>query len=613
MNVLGLKMEGHDPGAALISTTGGKTRVMAIAEERLSRIKHASGAFPTLSIAYVLEGLGVKPSQIDLVAYDASVDNERFSTQAELEVWLRKSMGAGFESARLVSVGHHDAHAATAFFCSPYDEAAVLVYDGYGTILPSIFGVPSAETETIYRGQGNTLTVVHKTEHALLGGGFPFSVGIGRLYANLSQNYISFGPHNEGKMMGLAAYGDDSFLKKFPYERWVQQYQGSILCNNLVTWPTRSAGAFVKRSGSVSRLLVDINNGVRARGKRLYHRTLEKVSERVSRAAQYPSIFTPIRLERPVRDGKNEKLPDTYFSSVAYAAQKIFEQFAIDIGRYMKAVIASDTICIAGGCALNIDANRNFLDKVGYKNIFVQPASSDCGIALGCALWGLHVVLGEPRSWVMNSAALGRQYREAEILDAVKNRESEIEWQKVADAPKETAKLIADGAIIGWFQGGSEYGPRALGNRSILCDARNPSMKDTLNNRVKHRESWRPFAASVLLETTGEWFGLEHPSPFMLLTGTIPQDKRSKIPSIVHVDNTCRIQSLTEADNGPYWRLVKEFHTLTGTPLVLNTSFNLGGDPIVESPADALDTFLRTDMDYLVLENVIIRKRPQVA
>ncbi len=609
MNVLGLKVGGHDPGAALISNNGGTTRVCAIAEERLTRVKHAPHAFPTQSIVYVLENLGIPKEDIDLIVYDTTIDEVQFTNEVESTRWVKERVGAGFTKAQFVGVGHHDAHAATAFFCSPYEESAVLVYDGSGAIFPSPQGGMVTETETFYKGKGSTLTVIHKTAHVCTPAGFPYSVGIGRLYSNLSQNYISFGPHNEGKMMGLAAYGDDSFLKAFPYERWVKRYNGELLCNNQVSYPMRGATAFIKRSGSPTRLLLDVYNGVLSRGRRLFFKATTVVTGRLGAEAVYPKIFEPIRFARPNRDAGAEKLPDAYFSSVAFAAQKIFEQYAIELGTYLKNVTESDTLCVAGGCALNIDANRNFLTKVGFKNLFVQPASSDCGIPLGCALWGMHAVLGQPRAWVMQSASLGKPYSKTEVEKAIAARKDEVEYQYVDDAPKEAARLIADGNIIGWFQGGAEYGPRALGNRSIVCDARGKDMKDVLNNRVKHRESWRPFAASILLEKMSEWFDFSTESPYMLLTGSVLPHKRKDVPSIVHVDGTCRLQSLTETQNGPYWALVKEFEACTGVPLVLNTSFNLGGDPIVETPEDALDTFLRTDMDYLVMEHAVIRKR----
>ncbi len=611
MKVLGLKAGGHDPGAAIFWIDEKATKVVAIAEERLTRVKHAPHAFPHRAIEYVLAETKLSPKDVDLVAYDTDIDTSvaPSNLKEEFEKWIKKNLGREFAPVRFVAVDHHDAHASTAFFCSPYEDAAVLVYDGNGVTVPDPLGVSSTETETFYRGKENTLTVIHRTSHAVGREGFPYSAGIGRLYANLSANYISFGPHNEGKMMGLAAYGDDSFLKDFPYERWVAWYNGELISNYRVSWPIRSAMAFARRSGSLKTLIRDIKNGVIARGRKFLYRGIAKLSRRLNKDTIYPDIFQPIRLKHPVRDAKNERLPDNYYSSVAYAAQKIFERFSMEIGAYLRTITGSDTLCVAGGCALNIDANRNFLTKVGFKNLFVQPASSDCGLALGCALWGMHSVLRMPRRWVMHSASLGKSYSRDDVERSFRERSDEIEWRESKDVSKETARLISEGNIIGWFQGGSEYGPRALGNRSILCDARRPDMKDILNARVKHREMWRPFAASILREKMSSWFDLDVDSPFMLLTGSVLKSKRSEVPSIVHVDGTCRLQSLTEEHNGLYWRLVKEFDVLTGTPLVLNTSFNLGGDPIVETPADAIDTFLKTDMDYLVIENFIAKKR----
>ena len=213
----------------------------------------------------------------------------------------------------------------------------------------------------------------------------------------------------------------------------------------------------------------------------------------------------------------------------------------------------------------------------------------------------------------MKSASLGKTYTHKDIDSALKERKDELEWHVSKDIVKETAKLISESNIVGWFQGGSEYGPRALGNRSILADARHPDMRDILNKRVKHREMWRPFATSMLAERLEDWFDLKPSSTtgFMLLCGTVHEDKRKLVPSIVHVDNTCRMQTLTKEDNGIYYDLVKEFESQTGVPLVLNTSFNLGGDPIVETPHDAIATFLKTDMDYLVVGDRVIWKKKQ--
>ncbi len=591
-NVLGLKIEGHDPGAALIA----HKKVVAIAEERLNRKKHSQGIFPALSIDYCLKTLGVQDVDIDLIV----VDHTSRRSASEIEGLFRAAMKGRFQNVPFEVISHHDAHAASAFLCSPFEDAAILVYDGRGSMVSSQAGSTFVETESLMRGTGTTITTIDKWNHPRRKErGIPREIGIGMFYDIFSTDYVSLGKHNHGKMMGLASYGSDVLLKKFPLERWVAEKNGEIVVNGEIRF-ARHENAF-KRTGPVAALLElrEVLIGV-----------LRSTMFYLMRQKTQPT-FEPIVLDMPSRDPAQVKLPDAHYSAAAYAAQKIFEHFAILTGRKLRRVTQSENLCVSGGCALNIDANRNFITEVGFKNLFVQPASSDCGIALGCALWGMHMILKQERFWEMKSASLGRRYSASEIDADIKKFEGKIRHRVSQHVTKEAAKLIADGNIIGWFQGGSEYGPRALGNRSILCDARNKDMRDILNKRVKHREMWRPFAASILLDKLPEWFDLETTSPataFMLLAADVREEKRPLVPSIVHVDNTCRMQSLTPEANGPYFDLVKEFETLTGVPLVLNTSFNLGGDPIVETPYDAIETFLRTDMDYLIIEDRVIQK-----
>lgn len=604
MKVLGLKVAGHDTGAALIADG----KIVAIAEERLTRVKHSDGSFPSRSIDYCLDAVKIRAEDVDLIAVDPTIVDK--ATWESSEDVIRREVSARFPKARIVKVNHHDAHAAAAFFCSPFDEAAILVYDGSGELIKTHYGTIASETETLYKARGIEITQIHKTLHAKSARRFPYTMGLGKLYSFFSRDYIKFGAHNEGKMMGLAAYGDDRFLKQYPYESFVTKRYGELLCNADISFPKPSTSRKVTRAG-FSRLATVAYWGVRLRLLRIKDSFIRKAAINSGETPYAdPHVFEQVRLERPARDPKHDVLPDTYYSSVAYAAQKIFERFAIEIGTYLRTVTGSDYLCVAGGCALNIDANRNFMTEVGFKDIFVQPASSDCGIALGCALWGYHVTLKQPRFWVMRSASLGRSYTNEEIDEAISARQTEITHTVSSDIARDAAKLISDGNILGWFQGGSEYGPRALGNRSILANAADKNMRDILNKRVKHREMWRPFATSILAERLGDWFDLQPSSTtaFMLLCGEVRKEKRGLVPSIVHVDNTCRMQTLTKEDNGVYYDLVKSFEELTGTPLIINTSFNLGGEPIVESPADALHTFLRTDMDYLVLGDRIIRK-----
>jgi carbamoyltransferase len=597
--VLGIKMRGHDPGAALICDG----RLVAISEERLNRIKYSKGIFPTKAIQYCLDAFGLSPDDIDLVVSDRTVENKGGREGASKELFTRNT-GNRFDDSRFLCINHHSAHAATAFLCSPFEDAAILVYDGNGDHITTRLGVVGVETETLYRGVGSTITEIDKSLHVKAGGDFPYGSGIGKLYAFLSRRYLRFGPNNEWKMMGLAAYGDDRILKEYPYEAWVRWDGGQLVATRNIRFSRSVPGApGVARSARMALLALSD----RLQSWLLLAR--QALARRILPDARTPVSFPPIVMGLPARDPAKVSLPDEYYSSVAYAAQKIFEHYAIELGRRLRTITGSGNLCVSGGCGLNIDANRNFLTEVGYRNIFVQPASNDSGIPLGCALWGWHVELGQPRTWEMRSASLGRPYSKQEIEGAILERRDELEWRTSADAAEETAQILADGKIVGWYRGGAEYGPRALGNRSILCDPRPVEMKDRLNARVKHREMWRPFAAAVLLSEMSEWFELEKESPFMLLMAPVREEKRSAIPAVVHRDGTCRIQSLTERENGDYWKLVKAFGDLTGVPLVLNTSFNIAGDPIVETPQDAIDTFLRTGIDVLVLEDFIVTKR----
>ncbi len=600
MNVLGLKIGGHDTGAALIS----HGKIVAIAEERITREKHSS-AFPSRSIDYCLDALSVQPADIDLIVLDRT-SKEPGVTGADV---FRRETGARFDGIRIEMIGHHDSHAAAAFFCSPYDDAAILVYDGNGDVYTDHHGVLAAETESVYRGSGILIVPVHKTTHVKSEKRFPYASGIGILYQKLSRDYIGFGPNNEGKMMGLAAYGNDSLLRQFPMERWITDSEGYPICNSDIVF---SKATYDTGRLTSSAALSTLYFGSKIRFKRFFKGAIRALVGRFAgEISSRPAFFEPIRLPMPARNPKGAVLPDEYYSSAAYAAQKIFEEFARRIGRSLKQTTGSDNLCVSGGCALNIDANRNFITEVGFKNLFVQPASSDCGIPLGCVLWGYHMILKQPRFWEMHSASLGKQYSVDDIDAAVAQFEGKISSRVSGDAAKEAAQFLSESQIVGWFQGGSEYGPRALGNRSILADARHKDMRNILNKRVKNREMWRPFAASILLERLPEWFDLDTKSSataFMLLCADVHKQKRADVPSIVHVDGTCRMQSLTKEANGAYHRLVSEFDSLTGVPLVLNTSFNLGGDPIVETPHDAIATFLRTDMDYLIIEDRIIQK-----
>lgn len=586
MNILGIKINGHDTGAALISDK----RVVAIAEERLNRVKHSPNMFPRLAIDYCLNYFGLEPTGIDMVLIDQT--NLRSGKTLEL---FKKETGNIFSRAKVHIINHHNAHAASAFFCSPFDEAAVLVYDGTGEKFATHLGIYATETDSLYFGQGNTLHQISKNLHLREGRFFPYTFGVGKLYSFIC-DYINLGSLNEGKLMGLAPYGDNSILKAHPYEEWCKEYNGHILCNSKITYPgKRLSGQSLNWPGLRRQLIIFLRPTVRFMQRHLTEDGGFEVD-----------IFPKIKLEKPRRS--DEELPDKYYASVAFAVQKVFERVAIMFGNQLKNITRSQNLCVAGGCGLNIDANMNFLDEVGFKNIFIQPASSDTGIPLGLALYGYHVIAGQPRFYEMKSASMGRSYSESEILAALNEEKDQLTYSKPLDIAAHTAGLIANGKIIGWFYGGAEYGPRSLGHRSILCDARQSDMRDILNLKVKNREPWRPFAASVLEEKVADFFEFSGKSPFMVLATKVKDDKLGKIPSVTHVDGTCRIQTVTPTANGRYYDLIKNFYDLTQVPLILNTSFNLGGEPIIETPQDAIRTFLSTKMDCLILGDYSVTK-----
>ncbi len=555
MNILGLHIFGHDTGAALIS----EGRLMAIAEERVDRRKH-SGSFPVMSVNYLLKATGLKNvNDVDLVVAVTRYGKDGRDKTGDS---IRERLGY---SGRIHTISHHEAHAASAFFASPFDEAAVMVVDGLGSSaleietdrpLPFMLrGLPFKdvknyeEVQSFYRARGNEIAGIRK-DYTVPG----FMNGIGLVYMGTSV-FLNFGDFGSGKVMGLAPYGGQP--GKVVDEPFVEIVDGVALAG--------SEKNFVRHND-------------------LYRKRF------------FPDI--PPRQE--------EKLPDDVYTEIAYAVQKATEDALIEMARHLYRISPSKNLCYAGGVGLNSVANKKILDNTPFERIFIQPGACDSGIALGCALHGAHIIHREPPGkYRLRNAYLGRAYSEEEILadlDQVKN----IRFRKERDVALKAAELLAGGKILGWFEGGSEIGPRALGHRSIICDPRKPEMKDTLNARVKHREGFRPFAPSVLLENASEYFDLDCESPYMLLIAEVKEDKRHLIPAITHVDGTARVQTVTREDNGRYYELISEFGRITNVPVILNTSYNIAGEPIVETPGDALKCFMSTEMDYLIIEDYII-------
>jgi carbamoyltransferase len=290
--------------------------------------------------------------------------------------------------------------------------------------------------------------------------------------------------------------------------------------------------------------------------------------------------------------------------------QAVLEETSLHVGRSLQRRTQSPRLCLSGGVALNSVMNRILLTDAGFDDVWIQPAASDAGNALGAALWVWHVAMERPRSWCMEHAYLGREFSAEAIRGALAS--AQVPFRPVADPAAEAARLVADGRVVGWFQGRAEIGPRALGSRSILADARRPDMQDIVNHQVKRREWFRPFAPSVMAEEADRYFVDYYPNAYMLLVQPVRPERRHEVPAITHVDGTARLQTVRQDCNPLYHRLISEFYRLTGVPMVLNTSFNLRGEPIVHRPEEAVADYLRSGMDALVIGNCLAEK-PQAA
>ena len=580
MHILGINAYHGNASAAILSD--GRL-IAAVEEERFNRVKYAAG-FPAAAIRYCLEAAGITLAQVDHIAIPRNpwarlgtklwyalkmpaFARERAKVLARF-VGIPEALGQAFDfspdriRARYHRVEHHQAHLASAFFVSPFDHAALLSADGLGDFASTMWGA----------GHGHRMDI-----HGAIA--FPHSLGM--YYTAVSQ-YLGFRKFgDEYKVMGLAAYGEPAYLDEF-------------------------------------RRMVRTNGGV---GFRLgldyfqHHRTGPEMTWReADKTPELGAMFSGYMAQRlgPARDpgARVEKAQ----RDAAASLQARLEEVLFDMLRALHARTKQKAICLAGGVAFNCVANGKIFDETPFEQIFVQPAAGDAGLAVGAAFFVHHQILGHPRSFVMEHAYWGPGYTREQVRAAVAASRLRSEGMEISEPSeemiaKEAAREIAAGKIVGWFQGRAEWGPRALGNRSIVADPRRADMKDILNARIKHREMFRPFAPSILAESTGGYFEKSYPSPFMTQAYQVRPEKRAAIPAPTHVDGTGRLQTVTQETNPRYWRLIREFADLTGVPVVLNTSFN-DNEPIVCRPEEAIDCFLRTKMDVLVLGDVLVRKPP---
>jgi len=580
MNILGINAYHGNASAALVCD--GKL-VAAVEEERFNRVKYAAG-FPAAAIRYCLKEAGITLADLDHVAVPrnpyARLGTKLFyalrmpSFARERAKVLTKFTGiptalaGAFDSdpAKMKSqfhrVEHHQAHLASTFFVSPFENAALLSADGLGDFASSMWGL----------GTGNRMRI----DGAIA---FPHSLGL--YYSAVTQylGFLKFG--DEYKVMGLAAYGQPAYLEPF---------------RDILRFST-NGGDFGFKLG-------------------LDYFTHHKTGPEMSWAE---SDQTPI-LGKMFSDNMSHLLgaparqPDEPLEQrhhdLASTLQARLEEVYLGMLKKLAAKTGAKAVCLAGGVAFNCVANGKIFDATPFEQVYVHPAAGDAGLAVGAAYYVWHQILGQPRSFVMNHAYWGPGYSPEQVRAAVAASSVSQGGYTIAELHEEellrrTAAIIAEGKILGWYQGRAEWGPRALGNRSIVADPRRPEMKEILNRRIKHREIFRPFAPSILAEKTGQWFDKSHPSPFMSLAYSVLPEKRDAIPAPTHVDGTGRLQTVTREANPRFYALIREFERQTGVPVVLNTSFN-DNEPIVCRPEEALDCFLRTQMDALVLGNMLI-------
>jgi len=568
VNVLGISCYYHDAGAALVRDG---QLIAAAEEERFNRRKHYNG-FPEQAIAYCLHEAGITIDDVDhigfyekpLVKFNRILETiladwprTYYPWLKAIPLWLGHRLRIGREiqdklqtDKDILYCQHHLSHAASAFLVSPFEEAAIITADGVGEWTTTSWGV----------GRGNVMDMQKEIR-------FPHSVGL--LFSAITA-YLGFRVNDaEWKVMGLAPYGKPTYVDRF-------------------------------------REVVDIKDDGSVRLNLRYFAHSYSTARTFNH--RWEGLFG--QPQRP----REEDLTD-FHRDIAHSGQKIVEEAMVKMAAHVHRETGMDNLCLAGGVGLNCVANWRILQESGFKNIFIQPAAGDSGGALGTAFYIYNCVLDNPRTFRMEHALWGPSFTDQQIRETLYQAEAAYDHMTNEDELlTRTAKMIADGKVVGWFQGRLEFGPRALGSRSLLADPRNPKMKDIINAKVKFREAFRPFAPAVLKQHAHEYFDMPEgmDAPYMLLVPSVLKDKRSVIPAVTHEDGTGRVQTVTEDVNPRYYRLIETFGRLTGVPVVINTSFNVRGEPIVCTPADAYHTFVHTGIDALVMGDYVVTRKPDV-
>ncbi len=594
MYILGISAFYHDSAAALIKDG---ELIAAAMEERFSRIKHDNG-FPRLAAQFCLEQAGINARDLEYVVFyekpllkferilqtalntfPRSVNfwQESMITWLSDKLWVRSHVakGIGVPYDKVLFCDHHMSHAASAFFASPFKDAAILTVDGVGEWTTTTLGVGRS---TLGEPVDGTASIELFEEQK-----FPHSLGL--LYSTFTA-WLGFRVNNgEYKVMGMSPYGRPRYLDKIRKVVSVDEATGAFQLNMAYFDFHRST------TQSYSRKFLELFGPKRDAEAEFF-----TMGTNPERAAEKSAIES-----------------NQYYADVAASIQQFTEDTLVDIATHLHRRTGMARLVMAGGVALNTKANWRLLNESPFEEIWIQPAAGDDGGALGAALWVWHAVLGKPRKWVQNHAYYGKDYTDDECRAFLE--QAQLNYESYEDESKLTATIVdalTNQKVIGFHQGRFEWGPRALGNRSILADPRGADMKEIVNTKIKFREPFRPFAPVILRERAPEYFDYpqvaEHDSPrYMLMVAPIKEEKQSEIHAVNH-EGTGRLQSIDRDTNSRYYDIVKTFGEATGVPIVLNTSFNLRGEPIVNTPREAYNTFRNSDIDMLVLGSHIVRK-----
>lgn len=592
MYILGISCYYHDAAAALLHDGD---LVAAADEERFSRIKHDSD-FPRQAIDFCLAQAGITAQDLDYVVFyekplqkferillstvagvprTAQLFREAMATWFSQKLWVKSHLvGAlNIPASKILFVEHHLSHAASAFFCSPFKEAAILTLDGVGEWTTTTLGRATADW-----GDGGRNQIVLDNEIR-----FPHSLG---LFYSAFTAWLGFRVNNgEYKVMGMSPYGQPRYMEKVEKVLKVAQDGSFALDMDYFSFHRSTQQTY-------SRRFLDLFGPAR-----------DPVSEFVTEMT-HPTTFE--QFPQAMRE------QNQYYADVAMSIQRATEETILKMVHQLHRTTGSENLCIAGGVALNSVANGRIVREGPFKQVYIQPAAGDSGGALGAALYAHHVLLGKPRKFVMEHAYWGEGFSDTQIGDFL--RREGLPYHELDDAQM-MPRLVDDltnGRVIGWFQGRFEWGPRALGNRSILADPRREEMKEIVNEKIKFREPFRPFAPAVIEERAGEYYatpGLDTNlmARYMLMVSPVVEAKWHEVPATTHMGSG-RLQTVRRAWNPAYYDLINNFGQATGTPILLNTSFNLRGEPIVTTPRNAFNTFVGSDIDILVLGNFMVRK-----